>query len=98
MFKGMEFINPNLDLNQHQEVTDSPVLNATDKIYKSIYKDSLTGCYNRNYFEKFKQEHFDPNRDHNRIRLVFVDINNLKTINDTQGHQAGDTLIKNTAN
>lgn len=98
MFKGMEFINPNLDLNRHQEVIDSPVLTAADKIYKSIYKDSLTGCYNRNYFEKFKQEHFDPNRDHNRIGLVFVDINNLKTINDTQGHQAGDTLIKNTAN
>ena len=57
----------------------------------------MTNCFNRNFFEKFKQENFDPNRDDNRIGLVFVDVNNLKTINDTQGHEAGDTLIKNTA-
>lgn len=105
MAKGMEFINPNLDLNPSQEVIDSPVLTAADKLKEKINEieresvvDSLTGCYNRNYFEKFKQEHFDPNRDDNRIGLVFIDVNNLKTINDTQGHKAGDLLIKNTAN
>ena len=106
MTKGMEFINPNLDLNAPLKIRNSiPVLRAADKLKEKINKveqesvvDFLTGCYNRNYFEKFKQEHFDPNRDDNRIGLVFVDVNNLKIINDTQGHQAGDTLIKNTAN
>jgi len=98
MTKGMEFINPNLNLNQPVKPEHNlPVLDAADKIYKNIYKDSLTGCYNRNYFEKFKHEHFDPDRDSNRIGLVFVDINNLKTVNDTQGHEAGDALIKDTA-
>jgi len=106
MTKGMEFINPNLDLNLPLKPNGFiPVLEAADKLKERIDKaeqesvvDSLTGCYNRNFFEKFKQEHFDPNRDNNRIGLVFVDVNNLKIINDTQGHEAGDTLIKNTAN
>jgi len=106
MAKGMEFINPNLDLNQLSKSDNTiPILVAADKLKEKIdqieresFIDSLAGCYNCNYFEKFKREHFDPNRDNNRIGLVFVDINNLKTINDTQGHQAGDNLIKNTAN
>lgn len=106
MVQGMEFINPNLDLNLPPKPNGFiPVLKAADKLKERIDKaeqesvvDSLTGCYNRNFFEKFKQEHFDPNRDNNRIGLVFVDVNNLKTVNDTQGHEAGDTLIKNTAN
>jgi len=105
MAKGMEFINPNLDLNQLSKSDNTiPILVAADKLKEKIdqieresFIDSLAGCYNCNYFEKFKREHFDPNRDNNRIGLVFVDINNLKTINDTQGHQAGDNLIKNTA-
>ncbi|MDD2224924.1 MAG: GGDEF domain-containing protein [Candidatus Shapirobacteria bacterium] len=106
MTKGMEFINPNLNLDLPPKPDIFiPILKAADKLKERIDKaeqesvvDSLTGCYNRNFFEKFKQEHFDPNRDNNRIGLVFVDVNNLKIINDTQGHEAGDTLIKNTAN
>ena len=105
MVQNMEFTNPNLDLNTPPKSDGFiPVLKAADKLKEKLDKaeresvvDSLTGCYNRNFFEKFKQEHFDPNRDDNRIGLVFVDINNLKTINDIQGHEAGDTLIKNTA-
>lgn len=111
MTKGMEFINPNLNLNPPQEVIDSPVLTAADKLKEKIDEveqrakkaeeesvtDSLTGCYNRNFFEKFKQENFDPQRDNNRLGLVFVDLNNLKTINDTQSHEAGDKLLQKTA-
>jgi len=104
--------NHNKKLEIAEGKTGIPILDAADKLKKTLDEteqrakkaekesviDFLTGCYNRNYFEKFKQEHFDPNRDNNRIGLVFIDINNLKTINDTQGHQAGDALIKNTAN
>lgn len=109
----MEFLNPNLDLNTPLK-SDSftPILEAANNLKEKIDQaekrakkaeeenivDSLTGCYNRNFFEKFKQENFDPNRDNNKIGLVFIDVNNLKTVNDNQGHEAGDNLIKNTAN
>jgi len=86
-----------------------PILEAADKIFhekqeklkqleeykNQVFIDSLTGCYNRNYFEKFKKDDFDPNKDHNYIGLVFIDLNGLKKINDTFGHKAGDNLIKN---
>jgi len=61
---------------------------------KNSMIDSLTGCYSRNFFEKFKKENFNPNRDNGSLGLVFVDINNLKVANDNQGHKAGDELIK----
>lgn len=60
--------------------------------------DALTGCYNRNYFEKFRKHIFDPERDDKKIGLIFVDLNDLNVINDTMGHEAGDELLKSAAN
>ena len=93
------------------ETKEIPIIKAANKIFEKNQKtfqelekykneslvDSLTGCYNRNYFEKFKNENFNSLRDHNYIGLVFVDLNGLKKVNDNLGHKAGDTLIKNTA-
>jgi diguanylate cyclase (GGDEF)-like protein len=65
--------------------------------------DPLTGCFNQNYFEKkFKIDNFNPNSDRNKIALVYVDLNDLKSINDTPenlggGHKVGDEYIKRTA-
>ncbi|POB48357.1 GGDEF domain-containing protein [Vibrio vulnificus] len=49
-----------------------------------IHRDSLTGLYNRRYLERFSQE---------QLNLVYIDLNDLKVVNDTQGHDAGDELI-----
>lgn len=35
--------------------------------------------------------------DKNTIGVIYIDVNGLKTVNDTQGHKAGDKLIKNAA-
>jgi diguanylate cyclase (GGDEF)-like protein len=100
------------DLNKPLSDTEEiPVCRAANKIFDENqqhlqelekYKneslvDALTGCYNRNYFEKFKKDNFDPNRDHNHLGLIFIDLNGLKKINNTLGHAAGDKLIKNNA-
>lgn len=53
------------------------------------YIDSLTGCYNRNFFET-KLKKIDKIE---LYTLCFIDINNLKKINDTYGHIQGDKLI-----
>jgi diguanylate cyclase (GGDEF)-like protein len=52
----------------------------------------LTGLYNRAFFdeelERFARSRIFP------ISVVMADVNGLKTINDTQGHAAGDQLIR----
>lgn len=59
--------------------------------------DPLTGCYNRTYLQQIIEKEPDPNSLHHKIALVFIDVNDLKKTNDTDGHKAGDKLIKDVA-
>jgi diguanylate cyclase (GGDEF)-like protein len=60
--------------------------------------DQLTGLYNRNYFNRILDEWKDKARPEKPFSVIFGDINGLKRINDTYGHQAGDMMIKSSAN
>ncbi len=66
-----------------------------DKILQLSYRDSLTGLYNRRYYEQVKQtvdsEPYYP------LTLVLGDVNGLKLTNDAFGHDAGDQLLKKVA-
>lgn len=55
--------------------------------------DDLTGCFNQNYYNKWIKDNFDPKRGSNRLGLVFLDVNNLKKVNDKLGHGVGDELL-----
>lgn len=57
-----------------------------------FYIDKMTNVYNRNKYEKDVQ---DKIKD--KLWYVIADINNLKTTNDTLGHDKGDELIKDFA-
>ena len=57
-------------------------------------KDELTGLKNRRCYD----EVLDAEPKGRTIAAIFCDINSLKTVNDTRGHEAGDELIKKTAN
>ncbi|NVN90049.1 MAG: PAS domain S-box protein [Desulfuromonadales bacterium] len=54
--------------------------------------DKLTGLYNRAFFdvelERFAHGRMFP------LSIVMADVNDLKTVNDTLGHEAGDNLIR----
>lgn len=55
-----------------------------------FYKDPLTGAFNRASF------YADLKQYENNITAIYsIDLNGLKTINDTYGHEAGDKLLKN---
>lgn len=59
--------------------------------YLSLH-DHLTGLYNRAYFEQqMLQLH---GTEHVPVTLFICDLDGLKTINDTLGHQFGDQLLK----
>lgn len=59
---------------------------------KIAYMDILTGGNNRNAFERDTNA-LVANSPNQCFRMVFLDINNLKAINDTFGHVQGDRLI-----
>lgn len=56
--------------------------------------DKLTGIYNRNHFEKIFNAHRSRSLEHmESYALVLCDLNNLKQINDSYGHTAGDQIL-----
>ena len=60
--------------------------------------DRLTKIYNHAYFEtRLEQEIARSDRYKYPVSLLMVDIDHFKQINDTYGHQQGDTLLKEVA-
>lgn len=57
--------------------------------------DSLTGLFNRRYFDaRLHQEIERAKRGSNSLAVVMADVDDFKTINDTHGHQIGDTVLQ----
>lgn len=66
------------------------------QIKYASYHDSLTDLYNRSYLENkiqiLNQQQKFP------LAVIMADLNGLKLVNDTYGHNAGDELLKKMAN
>lgn len=59
--------------------------------------DALTGVFNRRYFFELLEYEFAASQRYNRpLSLVMFDVDYLKKINDTYGHQAGDEMLRKT--
>ena len=65
------------------------------KILSSI--DMLTGVMNRNEMNNRVDALRSGDTDLKGLGIVFADLNGLKRVNDNEGHDAGDLLIKNAA-
>ena len=65
-----------------------------DLISKLAYSDGLTGLGNRTAYLEQLEEYERNEKDFIQLGIVYLDINNLKTVNDSQGHESGDDLIK----
>ena len=66
-----------------------------EKIAYISFHDSLTGLYNRAYFEEELKRM--NNTRYYPLSVIMIDVNGLKVVNDTFGHQQGDQLLKNLA-
>ena len=69
-----------------------------EKLIHQANFDQLTGLLNRHYMQSYMHSVFTRARRHQKkVALLFMDIDNFKTINDTLGHDIGDELLKQTA-
>jgi diguanylate cyclase (GGDEF)-like protein len=60
--------------------------------------DRLTGLMNRRGFEQRLQSLVDTdNKENAATAVMFIDLDGFKAVNDTLGHEAGDTLLKDVA-
>ncbi len=59
--------------------------------------DALTGLPNRALFLQRLRDALQDTRSGQQVAVVYCDLNNFKTINDTFGHAVGDTVLQATA-
>ena len=60
--------------------------------------DSLTGLYNHRHLNDRLEDYLgEARRNHEPLSLIVCDLDNLKPVNDTYGHQVGDLLLKTVA-
>jgi len=61
--------------------------------------DPITGIANRQYFnDQLSRATARARREARKVALCFLDLDGFKGINDTLGHEAGDTLLREIAN
>lgn len=71
---------------------------AEESFQETLRKDPLTGLANRQtYRERLEEAVKNADRLGRTIALMFVDLDSLKTVNETYGHPVGDGLLKDVA-
>jgi len=66
-----------------------------EKIQHQATTDGLTGLANhKTFYEILEKELWRSRRYGGQISLIMIDVDNLKKINDTYGHRAGDKVIR----
>ncbi len=62
------------------------------------FKDDLTDAYNRRYFERFLAEEIRRSeRFGARLSIIFVDLDNLRAVNEQYGHMMGSKALQEVA-
>ncbi|MBK8014328.1 MAG: GGDEF domain-containing protein [Deltaproteobacteria bacterium] len=89
-------LSPNTVLRLRYQ--DNQETDVMDRVQETISRDPLTQVGNRRAFnERLEQEFAFAKRHDASLTLMMIDVDRFKTINDTYGHQAGDTALRSIA-
>ena len=68
---------------------------AKTALAKQATTDALTGILNRRGFEELWNREIERSKRHeHRLSLLAIDLDKFKTVNDTYGHEMGDTILR----
>ena len=71
------------------------ILRDLKRFQREAWVDALTGVKNRRLLEEKLPEVFAAQRSAGQdLTIAMIDLDNFKKLNDTHGHQAGDTVLK----
>lgn len=77
-------------------IKNNKLKTRANNLNQIAYYDPYIGIANKTYCEK-KLKDYQINSYKGSLAVIMFDLNNLKTVNDTYGHQAGDVMIRNFA-
>jgi len=103
LYKKLNELNLSLENKVKERTADlvraNERLSTLNKELEEIsITDGLTQVFNRQYFmERLRQEVKRASRYNTHVSLLMMDIDHFKTVNDTHGHQAGDTVLEGVA-
>lgn len=76
----------------------APVIEAKrlmDTLRESNLRDAMTGLHNRRFLEEYTETLVNAvQRRKSDVTILMLDLDYFKMVNDTYGHDAGDTVLK----
>jgi diguanylate cyclase len=79
---------------QHAEQKIELLKNEMEQLRELVHTDQMTGAFNRRGLEEiFVREAARADRKDSSLCVVLLDLDDFKKINDTCGHQFGDTVL-----
>ena len=86
------------DVTEHKQA-EATLLRQTEAIHHIAYTDGLTGLSNRTHMNEWIESELEKVRKGASAgSVLFIDLDDLKTVNDTFGHTFGDAIIVEAAN
>ena len=81
-----------------ENVRKKCLLRQLNDVLDNLYvRDGLTQLFNRFGFERYARQHFESCMDAGGAQVLFVDMDDMKQINDQYGHEIGDCAIRASA-
>jgi diguanylate cyclase (GGDEF)-like protein len=85
------------ELRAHQAELERHVAERTEQLHHLAHHDPLTQLPNRRKLAAHLASALARAGTRQRLALLFVDVDNFKSINDTLGHSFGDRVLQNIA-
>ena len=86
------------DMTNELRVANARLETAQTELRQMVVTDALTGCRNRRFFDEIIAHELSLRRRYaTPLSLLFIDVDRFKVVNDTQGHAAGDRVLREVA-